>query len=617
MKVGWILFYLTILLTLSVVCTAAPNIDEIEVDDDIEFERDFDIEVSLRGDAQNSVVNFSIDGYSFVGPQYPDEDDEVKVEWEREDWDRLPGGCGIHTLTVEVWSRSFGVKYDDQQVEVEMGNVPHIDFNPTTPEGSKQLTLTLRDPNTGSPASGVGVEVYYYQDAEIVLSKKNTDSSGSVSFTPQELGKYKATIEDRDYCGNMDFYVKRKMIVDGPHPTDPVVGEKIDMAVPAGGGIGVKIYDDETGEVSQIVPTTIEGDADFNVSDPGEYTIAIGESSTKYWGINKSLTVHEKPKPTVKVTPNKPVVGDVIDILIASRGQTLESALVEITRPDGVSRKYVTGSDGKVRFDSTVNTGRYSVKVSKDRYTNTRHSFEVYHDLSVVYTPQNPSVDENITLSVTDEGGHVIQDVVVEIPKENQVGYTNGQGRYTFKLPKKTDYTILLSKTLFWNESLEITPKGSLCIEVSKEVLELEQMLEIKCVNNQNQPVTSSRIIVENPQGIKETFTQSLVEYTPETAGEYKVYSEKEGFTSETQTFTVNPLPLTLANTVEGGRLKVILESRGQPVEGIPVAARRRDFNTQSQTDPEGVALLDFPGPGNLTLTVNNQENPLYESKSI
>ncbi|HHQ44680.1 MAG TPA: hypothetical protein ENN13_00905, partial [Candidatus Altiarchaeales archaeon] len=614
MKAGWLTTIALIILLFTIACSAQ-TIRSVEVDDEIEWGRTFDVEVEFRGNTQNTRVEFYVEDYEFEGSIMLAGAENIKVVWDKDDWDLFQAGCGERTLRIELWSTSslLGL-LDSKNVEIQMGNVPKLTFTPVRPLAGKDVTVMLKNSN-GNPISGVEVKVTGPVNRPVDSREysRKTDSAGKINFEPNLYGLYKLTIKDRDYCGEAEFYVKEEMIADGPHPSDPVVGEPVKIAVKP--GVGVIILDSD-GNVFSKPPTNIEGGCNFTINTPGAYSILVGNTSTRYWSLNRTLTVYDKPVPEVKFTPQNPVVGQLITISLSSRGSPLDNALVNIKKPDGTSKDYVTDPEGKIIYDSAFNTGRYTIKIVKSRYQEVSESFEVYHLMDLTATPADATVLDEIMLNLKDEAGHPVENALVEISEANFRDYTDSNGRVSVKLTSPKSHGILVQKTGFWNKTFTITPLGVLNLLLSSENVEVGEEVEVRVIDSQGKP-TNAEINILNPLGIASTFNDHTLKYTPSRSGNFEVRAGKTGYSQASKALTVRPHPTEVSFELLDGMIMVKAKSNGNPVKDLSVKTIISGGKEEVYlTDSNGQVSFRAFGTGDLTVELNDV-NGVYESKQL
>lgn len=613
-KVGWIAL-LVILLAVPQACPV--SVKDIVLDD-VEYEHVFDVEVEFKGDVQNTIGKFYVDGYEFypkqnLGAMSEDDDPTVKAEWDNADWENFHGSCGRYTLWVELWTATESELLDNETIEIDLGNMPLVEFIPARPKEDEEFKTRLTDMETGRVATSVDVEIYNYREGESINRK--TDTSGMFSYVPQETGKYRMTFTDKDYCGRFEFYVKDDMIVDGPHPENPVVGENVHMAVKPGVGV---IIMDEDGDIVQKPPSTIDGGVNFTINEGGKYTIVIGNSSTRYWSMNKTVEISDRPTPGVGVSSPQPVVGEMLTLNVRAAGQPVDNALVSITRPDGVSKDYVTDSSGKIIFDSTINTGSYTVNVNKDRYEETTDSFEVYHRFNAVTTPADATVSDDVTITVTQEAGHAVENALVEIPGAGFRGYTDENGILTVRLPDPKEYAISLSKNGYWDGQVTVRPLGLLSIVLEKTSVEVETPVKISVVDLSGNRVNAD-INVVNPSGIATPLSGPEASFSPSMAGEHTVRVEKLNYGTREAKLTVTPHPVEVFAEISQGRLRIRTTSHGNPLAGMDAVAVMGEFRGAAATNEQGITGFEIPGTGELNITVSDAagmfetETKMYE----
>ncbi len=583
-------------------------------DDPVDYWDSFEVTAELGGDTCSLVADFYVDDFRFARQNVGCGDNEItgKFDLDKDDWELRGITCGPHKARVELL-RLNTIMLNDS-VDFNIGTVPDLEFTPLKPTPGKDVRVKLKDPDTGNVLKTVDVRIRDQFGGDPV--SRRTGGDGTFTFKPNVAGEYTMSVLERDYCGDIKFYIKRPMIVDGPHPENPVVNENILIAVPTGASVGVKVID-SAGELYQTVPVSYNGGANFTISDPGDYTIVVGELSTRYWSLNKTLTVSERPVPEITIAPEQPVVGKPITITVKSRDDPLQAATVAVQKPDGVEREYTTSSGGTVNYDAVTATGEYTIRVSKAKYETVSDTFEAYHGFNVVLEPESPTVQDTITMTVNDQDGNPVGDALVEIPEAGFRRVTDMGGRLTLNLQEPREHSIQITKDLFWDKTVQLTPYGMLSIGDCVSEFELGNSVTISVFDNFNDPITAD-IKVTDPDGIVRYYSSESQTITPEKPGSHVVTVSKTNYLSANTTFTVTPHPLELTSTMDSGRLFINVTSRGEGVPGLRVSVARDGTVLNGTTNDEGVVSFEMRSEGNLTVTVNQGAgNRVYEEKVV
>ena len=568
----------------------------------IEQSQNFYIEVELEDPESNYQVAFYVDDYLLSTKNVGSGETIKSSEW---DWEVDELNCGAHTARAEL--KRGNVSVENISMNFSVGRLPEVSYNPELPLVGKTLTLTFTDSQSKLPISGVKVDIY--NTVTTKTEKRTTDSAGKVEYSPENHGNYQMTLTGRDYCGKIEFNARQKLSVDGPYPENPVVGEVVSLAIPS--SVGVKLLD-EGGRVYLTAETKLGGGANFTVNKSGTYTILIGEISSRYWGVNKTLVVSDKNLPRITVTPEQPVVGEPVTVKVESGGAPLELAIVTVTAPDNSFDTFTTASSGTVVYTPTA-IGRYTLIVEKDRYKTVDTTFESKNKLEVDVYPKSPKVGEDARVSVKNQQGNAVGDVSLTI--DGKQDSTDAGGLYAIKFTKAGTYSIAASKTpaMYWGAEKTVTVTGNLNITLTPETVEVGQPATITVSDNIGASV-EAELTATKPDGTKQTLTGKS--FLPEEAGSHTLEAAKTGYETATISLTVQPHPIVLTYAVEGKKLKVTLSSSGEALPGVTVALTS-PYALTSMTDANGVVYLDIPSSGNYVFEVNKENTkPLYESKT-
>ena len=610
---------LTLLAILSTLATARISIDTITISPDpAKYNEDFRVTAKLSGvdESQCSVeAKFYINDFAFQTINAKCGAREVDATWSQNEWDKFNLKCGVNMARVEL--KVEGGLVDNYTQSVDIGVVPDVSFNPLNPTVDREFTITFRDPEDQSLITNMNVkiETLLLDSGTKVSSASTTASSGQISYTTKNPGKYTAIVSKRQYCGEIDFYIKKQMMIDGPRPANPVIGEPISIGVPAGSSVGIRILD-PNGNFYQSVPVSLSGGANFTINEPGNYTIVIGEISPKYWPVNKSLMVYSRPVPEISIYPDEPAVGKPVTISVMSRGVGLEGATVTVTKPDGVSKEFITGSDGGVTYDSVTSVGRYTVRAEKDRHDIVTQTFDTYYSFSANLDPINPTVNDTITLSVQNNDGVGVGDAMVLIPSIGYVGYTDNQGKLRLSLQEPKDYELFISKARYWNITRTVSPFGILGVEMSSYDIELGASSTIMSKTLYGKALESD-IKITGPDGITRTTAGSSYVLTPDSPGVYRIILEKRNYLPANATLNVKPHPVDFSSAIVNGKFIVNVTSHGAGVDGLKVSVAMAGWSADEITNSAGVASFPVRGGGLINVTVNSGGIRAYEAKGV
>jgi len=594
-------------------------------DDPIVPERDFDIEVKVRN-IENSMevwIYFDDDTLPFkkvnVGPDL----EETKVSVPKDDWGvKLNLNCGTHTLKADLVR--FGQVYDTIYEDFNVGDVPMIVFEPERPLPGEDVKIYFKDRDTEDIIKNLKVTITYMTGERESISL-STQSAGYVVFEPSRPGKYKIAIDTKKtYCGEMYFYAKRTMLVDGPHPADPLVGDMISIAVPAS-DIGVKAYD-SNGDLYLTARTLITGAVNFTINDAGTYNLVIGETSTRYWGINKTLVVSSRPALTATIEPETPYVNSPMTVTVKAADTPLSNARVKFITPAGVQREYVTLANGKVIYDGVSAMGEYTVIVEKTGYEPVVKTFRANNGFQLELSPENPLLNEEAVLTVRDQDGLPVPDAEVSIMDTEILGATDAQGQFKFMLTESNPdsdpgrYTLLVMKDLFWSLNYQITAEDTFEITYPSNT-EVGDDINVRLFNSRGGLLTDNSVSVKitSPDNTLTSLNKADFTFKPVLVGNYLIEANKLGYVSTSASIEVKPHPLDVTPRIDGKDLVIEVMSYNNSVEGISVSVLMFDGRVLKQitTDGDGMASVAIETEGNVTIEVNKEgKNPLYETQT-
>ncbi len=401
------------------------------------------------------------------------------------------------------------------------------------------------------------------------------------------------------------------MLVDGPHPENPFVGELAQIAVPV--GVGVKIVN-STDDVYLTAFTSISGGANFTINEPGEYTLVIGEISSEYWGMNKTLTVLGKATPDIKFTPENAVIGEALTIKATAQETPVADAFVTVTAPDGSFDTLVTSSSGEVVY-TPASVGKYSVKVEKKGISPESSTFEAYNGMRIEFIPARPNVGEEVTLTVRNQMGGPVSDASVLVD-DIISGVTDELGKFRLNLTEDRSYNISVRKSRYWDAIANVTTKGGVFLKIEPELLEAGGSATVSVVNACGKR-TEGIIEVLGP-GIMESVVGDSYAFTPKVAGNYTVSVFKEGYNESVVSgvLTVEPHPIKVEWKVDGKNLVLLFTIHEQPAAGINVGLRG-PVELNITTGNDGRIIVPLNGSGVYYVDVNKKNaNPEYETKT-
>jgi hypothetical protein len=603
----------------------APYIRSVDFSKDpVIPDQNFDIKVKVRNVDSSMEVWIYVDEETMpfkrinVGPTT----EEASVDVLKDDWGvKFNWKCGTHTLKADLVKS--GRVYHTLYMEFNVGNVPLIEFQPARPIPGSEVKVYLKDRESGDSISQLKVEISF-QGEDREPSSYNTDTAGYFKFTPSKPGRYKMAIDvKKGYCGEMYFYAKRNMLVDGPHPENPMVDDMITVAVPSG-DIGVRVYK-ANGDFYLAARTLITGAVNFTINDPGDYKLVIGDTSTRYWGINKSITVSARPLLDVTIEPATPKVKEPVVITVKAGGNPLSNAKVKIITPQGVQREYATLANGKVIYDGVSTMGEYTVIVETQKYEQVMKDFKARNGFQLELDPQEPLINNLVTLYVKDQDGIIVPDAEVSIPDAEIVGATDSEGRFEFTLREQNpdadppSYMLRVMKDMYWDLSQALQTQDTLEIR-SPTTVEVGGDVNVKVYNSRGGVVGDDTVSVKvtAPDNTISTLNKADFTFKPATVGSYTIDATKDRYTAASGSIETRPHPLFLEARIDGRQLLITAKSHNDTVEGLSAAVGMPDGRViQVTTDKDGVAKVLIEGEGGVNITVNDRDsNQLYDTSS-
>jgi len=585
----------------------ALSISSLKISEDpVEYLGTFDTTAKISGGQSGMMrAKFYVDNFLFATKIVGEDKDEIKATFDisSDVWSIQNIDCGPHKLTVAMFSSEDVALNVNESIDFNIGTMPTIKFSPSQPQPSRDVRVLVTDPDSGNPIGNVNLMIKDVYGGGAITGKTNSQDGG-FTFNPQVAGEYKLRVDMKKLCGMMTVLIKRPLLIDGPRPDNPVVNEMVLVAVPSGASVGVKIYD-SSGKVVLTPPVSYNGGSNFSITQAGTYIVAVGDDSTKYWSLNKTITVYDRDTPAINVAPDQPVVGKAATITVTSRGTPLSDATITVKRPDGVERDFTTNQYGSLNYDSLTSTGTYTVRATKQRYATSTESFDVKHAFDVKFDPLLPTVKDTITMTVNDENAKPVADVLVEIPSASFKRVTDMGGKISFNLQEPKEYSIKVSKDLYWDRNMTLVPYGTLTIGDCVTDLELGGSVPISAFDGFKIPI-SVDMNFKDPKGIiKFVPATQTSTYTPAIPGDYVVTISKTNYVNTNLTFTVRPHPLNATLRMQSGQLIVNVTSHGVPVPALWVSVLRPGESLNGTTDDSGVAVYNVNTEGNATVEIN------------
>jgi len=602
------IFFVIILLFSVEVCNAG-YIKGIETDpEDIKPGGSFSVIVELRATSWAKTIRFYLDGNEFDSKNVAGDDKSVESsEWRMRD---RPLECGTHELMIEVLRRT-GEIVDNETVKIDIGDIPVVTFNPIQPNPNKLITIKFTDKETGNPIKNADVEITRLRDTEWKGFSGETNADGEVSFITDEFGEYRLEMIGKEHCITKNFWVKKSMIVDGPHPEYPIIGSLISLAVPS--GVGVKIAD-STGKIVKTASTSITGGVNFTIEKPGNYTVIIGEISNEFWGKNLTLTVYDKLTPIIDVKPERIVVGSPVYIRITANEEPISGIDVKVKKPTGEESIYITDGNGTAIFTPLV-VGEYIIRVEREDLRTVTRSINALNMLYVDILTKNITIDKHIELVVRDQNNVLVDKASVSIEGTNISGLTDENGRFKFNLRDVGRYNITVTKENSWKTKKGVDVLGYLFINLSSDEIEINDTVKISVFDiNGNEIMASLYALKEDKT--RERILDNI--YTPKDVGVYKIIASKDMYINASRILTVNPHGIDITTNVSDKELLIRITSNGKPVKGMNIFLETSNGTENLTTDDNGIARYKIKKDEVVTINANLFNNIReYETKTM
>ncbi|MFC2154859.1 hypothetical protein ACFLRC_05210, partial [Candidatus Altiarchaeota archaeon] len=332
-----------------------------------------------------------------------------------------------------------------------------------------------------------------------------------------------------------------------------------------------------------------------------------------YWGKNISVTVSDRPTLELEVTPEKIVARKQVVLKVLSRGVPVGGAKVVVTKPDSSVKSFVSSESGQVYFTEATDVGEYSITVEKTRYEPYTQTLEARNEFTVNLMPDKPRVGETITFIVKDQLGKAVSNANVNVVGANISSRTTGEGEAKITLPERRDYKVKILKNEFWDETIALSPYGSMNLELESNEVEVGKNISIVASDTANIDVTL-------PDGSTQSFTDvKEIEFETSNVGTHKVQASKPDFVSSEEEFEVKPHPVNLSFSVEEEEIVIIAKSHGEAVEDLALIIHTPEKKQiERETNSQGKVSIGIAVDGIYTIEVNPRSiNPDYERKTL
>jgi hypothetical protein len=542
-------------------------------------------------------------------------------------WEKSLLGYECEKKTVEV--RLSGDVSDSDKATLEIdGEDLYVGMTPSEPTAGSEIVVEVEDED--DLRDNVNVRITHLgDDGEWDMDDVNrgdeTDG-GEVKFRPlnedtrfkeDPYAKYQLDVWDDNYCLFRETFDVGNKLKIADVPVNPYAGEEMT--------IRVLDVDNDTVENAKVTvsgstsfvdsyTSDSRGYVRFAIDSTGTYTLIASKTG---YGDSDITTINVKNKEgmDIGIEPTKQAIGKDVTITVTSKGSPINGAEVTIKKPDGTTDVLSTPSTGKVIYTPTL-TGTYDVTVKKVAYETTTSSFKAIN-LFDVTMPDKPGLHEEIQIEVKDQNGNPVPSASITITGTDITGLTGSDGRFTFMLENAGKYTMTIKKTDYEDFTRDIEIRGNLQLEVTPEILDLEDSVTIE-VRDENGQSIEANIEMTKPDGKKETVVKNSHAFTPELAGKYDITASKDYYVSASSSFSVNPYPLNLDVWLSGTDLMVKATSNGNAIQGsnILVSTPGGDEITIT-TDDSGIAKLELKDLNQTGTFVVSSLDINFEKKTV
>ncbi len=580
-------------------CAAAAEISKVEIvpENPTVDDEKFYVKAYFNGDTCGTNIAFSMDEKTFFTKNIGC-GAEVQLS-SGLDIDKYP--CGVYTASVRL-SKGDTVLSNVSRV-FETDNVLNVNVSPERPATKDTVKITVSDTEGKELSESIRIAVLNEDDDEVVSEYTKSD----LSFKPAYYGRYRVYIGDPLYCvKEQEVYVKKVLPVDGPRPSNPVVGDVITIAIPS--DVGIKIIDSNC-TPCMFPKTTISGGANFTIDKPGTYIIVIGENSREYWSVNKTLIVSAKGAINTVFSPENPILGKPLTISVTSGGNHISEADVKLTRPTGVVESYKTTPDGTVVV-APQDVGRYTLTIKKEKFETATQSFEPKNSFSV-QMPQVIVVGQNATINVRDQYGNPVVNAQIFINGAAE-GRADSGGNFVAEFGKAGVNKVTITKDTYLDYEADVDASGVMEIVAPAES-ELGETVAVSTRDARGNTIEST-IEITKPDGNKNSVSGSFV---PAAAGIYKITAVKTDYKTAEITINVNPRPLNLSITTDGGFIVIAAASRKAPVAGIELEVKTPTRTEALKTDANGIAKTSIETGSIVVASKSDEYEKIVETHEV
>lgn len=534
--------------------------------------------------------------------------------------------CGSHTLRVEL---SDDVDEEDEiDFDIE-GEELSFSVDPSDPGIEDKITVTVLDEDDDE-LKGANVKFTHLEENEewddddkYVTDDANTHGEVEIKpstesrFKSDPQGKYQIDVWDGGYCKDTTtINVQYNLTIGDLEPLNPIAGENFKVQLTDGRGNGVYLVNvtiSGPGTSPYTKRTDSSGWVYFNVDTAGDYVLYAAK--TGYPDISKIVTVSSRSSTEISLNPSEPVVGEQVTINVKSSGSPLGGATIYMKQPDGSTNKLsgTTSSNGEITYTPTQ-VGYYTITASKARYSNISTTYQALNKFSV----EKPSSDvctvgNDVIITVRNQNGDPVANAAVSIQGTATTGYTDSNGRFTFTLQESKEYTLVIEKNSFKQETVTVSSQGAISLHLGSTQGEILEPLLVTVLDSSG-TLTVATIRITKPDGTILSRVESNYSFTPEEPGTYTITALKENCADATTSIEVSPRSIALTTSFNGDRLNILASSHGEVVSGLKLTVTSPSSNTQEVvTDESGSATVITAETGDYVLAVGDSK---YESTS-
>ena len=559
---------------------------------------------------RNVPVDISVEGkgvYSGVVDLNGSERETIRVSSANFDSDWDPYSCG---------TKSFRIQLDDSYSEKEF-----------TVSGKRFREVAV-SPEKITPANFTEIKVLDargggHPAAKILLDKDGEDyktQSNGVGLVriiladefQDPFGRFGLDVWALGYCKQTKYFtvdehhsLSAMVEPESPKPYEPFSVYVVDEKGDAVSGAIVLI----TGNIS--APYGFVSDAggrvEVMVNNSGQFSVSVRKAD--YMNYSKSFIVSAIPVLDIKFPEPEALVGVGYQIVVSGEGRVLDDV-------EGTIKSFnesVSFSDGSIVFTPNYPL-EYNVEVRKSGYVSSKTSFRAVNKFSLEVV-QLSWETRKILIKALDHGGEPVAYAMISIKDDAEHGLTDIDGFVSLSIPVRDSLTFTAEKEGFAEETFSIKPNKTLYMDVSPAEVKLGDKM-VLIVHNDFGDNVIAEITITHPDGSHEKVMKDKHVFFPDTAGEYFVSAQADGYTQASLTADVKPRELSLSVNVSKGVIFVHAESGRRPVGGLYVwfdTPAGRDYVI---TNSQGSAIFEMAQDGVYVAYVNDTPY-MYTRKSI